>query len=38
MNPAECEVKYLAIAQDLEYYGMDRHEVLVSSHNETSFV
>ncbi|XP_066924456.1 band 4.1-like protein 5 [Clytia hemisphaerica] len=27
MNPAECETHYLAIAGNLECYGMDRHPV-----------
>ena len=29
MNPAECETHYLAIAGNLECYGMDRHSVQV---------
>ena len=29
MNPAECETHYLAIAANLEHYGMDRHTVKV---------
>ena len=30
MNPAECETHYLAIAGNLDFYGMDRHAVKVS--------
>lgn len=34
MNPAECEVNYLAIARGLEYYGMDRHVVTGEDNKE----
>uniref|UniRef100_T2M5L9 Band 4.1-like protein 5 n=1 Tax=Hydra vulgaris TaxID=6087 RepID=T2M5L9_HYDVU len=27
MNPSQCEINYLTIANKLEYYGMDKHAV-----------
>ena len=31
MNPAECETNYLQIAKNLEFYGMDKHPVMVNA-------
>ena len=31
LNPAECEVNFLKIVRNMEFYGVDMHSVVVSN-------